>query len=61
MFGAGGIYNGLLYCFLIGAVLPIPVYFLRKRVKALEYFHFRACLPFPPPSFGDIYTVQLCC
>ncbi|KAJ7478906.1 OPT-domain-containing protein [Mycena latifolia] len=39
MFGAGGIYNGLLYCFLIGAVLPIPFYFLRKRVKAFEYFH----------------------
>ncbi|KAJ7140663.1 OPT-domain-containing protein [Mycena epipterygia] len=39
MFGAGGIYNSLLYCFLLGAVIPIPVYFLRKRVKALEYFH----------------------
>ncbi|KAJ6602095.1 OPT-domain-containing protein [Mycena vulgaris] len=39
MFGAGGIYNGLLYCFLIGAILPVPFYFLRKRVKAFEYFH----------------------
>ncbi|KAF7365747.1 OPT-domain-containing protein [Mycena venus] len=40
MFGAGGIYNSLLYCFLIGALLPIPVYLLRKRFKALEYLHF---------------------
>ncbi|KAJ6496033.1 OPT oligopeptide transporter protein-domain-containing protein [Mycena sanguinolenta] len=24
MFGPGGIYNGLLWCFLIGAILPIP-------------------------------------
>ncbi|KAJ6616612.1 OPT-domain-containing protein [Mycena sp. CBHHK59/15] len=39
MFGAGGIYNGLLWCFLLGAIIPIPVYFLRKKVKALEYFH----------------------
>ncbi|KAJ7124241.1 OPT-domain-containing protein [Mycena epipterygia] len=39
MFGAGGIYNGLLYCFLIGALIPIPFYFMRKRFKVLEYFH----------------------
>jgi hypothetical protein len=39
MFGAGGIYNGLLWCFLIGAILPIPIYLLRKKVKTLEYFH----------------------
>ncbi|KAJ7897829.1 OPT-domain-containing protein [Mycena leptocephala] len=39
MFGAGGIYNGLLYCFLIGAVIPIPFYVLRKRFKAFEYVH----------------------
>ncbi|KAJ7134009.1 OPT-domain-containing protein [Mycena crocata] len=39
MFGAGGIYNNLLWCFLIGAILPIPVYFLRKKVKVFEYFH----------------------
>ncbi|KAJ6549825.1 OPT-domain-containing protein [Mycena capillaripes] len=39
MFGAGGIYSSLLYCFLIGAVIPIPVYLLRKRVKAFEYLH----------------------
>ncbi|KAJ6628594.1 OPT-domain-containing protein [Mycena sp. CBHHK59/15] len=39
MFGAGGIYNSLLYCFLIGAVIPIPFYFMRKRFKVLEYLH----------------------
>ncbi|KAJ7133961.1 OPT oligopeptide transporter protein-domain-containing protein [Mycena crocata] len=39
MFGAGGIYNSLLYCFLIGAVLPFPIYFLRKKFKVLEYLH----------------------
>ncbi|KAJ7238969.1 OPT oligopeptide transporter protein-domain-containing protein [Mycena rebaudengoi] len=39
MFGAGGIYNGLLYCFPIGLILPIPVFMLRKRFKVLEYFH----------------------
>ncbi|KAF8173175.1 OPT-domain-containing protein [Mycena galopus ATCC 62051] len=44
MFGAGGIYNGLLWCFLIGALLPIPVYLLRKKVKALEYLHFPVLL-----------------
>ncbi|KAJ7238967.1 OPT-domain-containing protein [Mycena rebaudengoi] len=39
MFGAGGMYNGLLYCFLLGAVIPIPAYLLRKRFKSMEYFH----------------------
>ncbi|KAF7375387.1 OPT-domain-containing protein [Mycena sanguinolenta] len=39
MFGQGGIYHGLLWCFLIGAIMPIPVYFLRKRIKLLEYVH----------------------
>ena len=39
MFGPGGIYNGLLWCFLLGAVLPIPFYFFRKKFKILAYFH----------------------
>jgi hypothetical protein len=39
MFGAGGIYNSLLYCFLIGAVIPIPFFFLRKRFRVFEYVH----------------------
>lgn len=39
MFGGGAIYDGLLYCFLIGAALPIPFYVLRKRFKMFEYVH----------------------
>ncbi|KAJ7155164.1 OPT-domain-containing protein [Mycena filopes] len=39
MFGSGGIYNGLLWCFLIGAFLPIPFYLLRKRVKVFEFVY----------------------
>lgn len=32
-------YNGLLYCFLIGALLPIPFWMLRKKYPSFEYFH----------------------
>ena len=39
MFGAGAIYNGLLWCFLIGALLPIPFYFLSRKWKIFQYFH----------------------
>jgi hypothetical protein len=39
MFGPGGIYNGLLWCFPLGAVLPIPFYFLRRKFKIFAYFH----------------------
>jgi OPT family oligopeptide transporter len=39
MIGPGGIYNGLLWCFPLGAVLPIPFYFLRKKFKVFAYFH----------------------
>ncbi|CDZ97605.1 opt oligopeptide transporter [Phaffia rhodozyma] len=36
VFGAGGIYTSLLYGFLVGAVLPLPFYFLaRKYPKSL--------------------------
>ncbi|KAJ7101812.1 OPT-domain-containing protein [Mycena epipterygia] len=38
IFGTAG-YNGLLWCFFIGAILPVPFYFLRKKVKVLEYCH----------------------
>ncbi|KAJ6496101.1 OPT-domain-containing protein [Mycena sanguinolenta] len=59
MFGAGGIYNGLLWCFLIGAILPIPVYFLRKKVKALEYVHIPVLLTggliWAPYSMANIW------
>jgi OPT family oligopeptide transporter len=39
MFGPGAIYNGLLWCFPLGAVLPIPFHFLRKKFEILAYFH----------------------
>jgi OPT family small oligopeptide transporter len=39
MFGPGAIYNGLLWCFPLGAVLPIPFYFLRNKFKIFAYFH----------------------
>ena len=39
MFGAGAIYNGLLWCFLIGALLPIPFYYLSRKWKGFQYFH----------------------
>ncbi|KAJ6565020.1 OPT-domain-containing protein [Mycena vulgaris] len=39
MFGAGGMYNSLLYCFLIGAVLPIPFFFMRRKFKMFEFLH----------------------
>ena len=39
MFGPGAIYNGLLWCFPIGAILPIPFYFLRKKFRLFAYFH----------------------
>ncbi|KAJ7196280.1 OPT-domain-containing protein [Mycena pura] len=44
MFGVGGIYSSLLYCFLIGALIPIPFYFLRKKFKVFEYLHFPVLL-----------------
>jgi OPT family oligopeptide transporter len=39
MLGPGAIYNGLLWCFPLGAVLPIPFYFLGKKFKIFAYFH----------------------
>ena len=39
MFGAGAIYNGLLWCFPLGALIPIPFYFLARKWKAFQYFH----------------------
>jgi OPT family small oligopeptide transporter len=39
MFGPGAIYNSLLWWFPLGAVLPIPLYFLRKKFKIFAYFH----------------------
>lgn len=31
MFGPNSIYHPLMYCFIIGAVLPVPFYFLHKK------------------------------
>ena len=39
MFGAGATYNGLLWGFLIGALLPVPFYFLGRKWKIFQYFH----------------------
>ena len=39
MFGAGALYSSLSWFFFIGAVLPIPFYFLGKRWKVFRYFH----------------------
>jgi OPT family small oligopeptide transporter len=39
MYGPGAIYNSLLWCFLIGAIMPIPFYYLRNKSKLFKYFH----------------------
>ena len=39
MFGAGAMYNGLLWCFPIGVILPIPFYFLGKKWEVFRYLH----------------------
>jgi OPT family oligopeptide transporter len=39
MFGTGAIYNGLIWCFLIGFILPFIFYFGRKRFPILRYVH----------------------
>ncbi|KIM32165.1 hypothetical protein M408DRAFT_6492 [Serendipita vermifera MAFF 305830] len=37
LYGKDGPYNVLLYCFLIGVVLPIPFYFLTRRFPKSEF------------------------
>jgi OPT family small oligopeptide transporter len=39
MFGAGSLYQYLLFGFLAGALIPIPFYYLRKRYSWAEYIH----------------------
>ncbi|UJR35833.1 hypothetical protein I4U23_028579 [Adineta vaga] len=61
MFGKGSLYSPLLWGFLIGAVLPIPPWFLVKKypnIKWLKYIHFPIMLsatavmpPAPPGNF----------
>ncbi|KAJ7027141.1 OPT-domain-containing protein [Mycena alexandri] len=59
MFGAGGIYNDLLWCFFIGAVLPIPFYFLRNRFKIFEHVHLPVLITggliWAPGSMGNVW------
>lgn len=62
MFGAGAIYNGLLWCFLIGAVLPFPFYFLGKKYKTFERFHvpvfLYGALLWAPYSLANIWSAM---
>ena len=60
MFGPQSIYWPLLFGFLIGALLPIPVWLARKKypeVKWLQYVHFPIILsatnPIPAASPGE--------
>ena len=60
MYGSGGIYNALLWCFLIGALLPIPFYCLRKKSKLFQYFHapvfFRGCYSWTPYNLSHTWA-----
>ncbi|UJR10190.1 hypothetical protein I4U23_014405 [Adineta vaga] len=61
MFGPGSTYSSLLYGFLIGAILPVPVWLLMKKypnIKWLKHIHFPIMLsataimpPAPPGNF----------
>ena len=39
VFSHGAIYNSLLWFFFVGALLPVPFYFLGKKWKVFRYFH----------------------
>jgi len=59
MFGAGAIYNSLLWFFLAGALLPIPLYFLSKRWKVIQYLYVPVVLyggtNWAPYNLANIY------
>ncbi|KIY65641.1 OPT-domain-containing protein [Cylindrobasidium torrendii FP15055 ss-10] len=59
MFGAGAIYNGLIWCFLIGFVLPFVFYFLNNRFPITRYFHlpvfFLGALIWAPNNLSNIW------
>ncbi|KAH9917385.1 OPT-domain-containing protein [Epithele typhae] len=59
MFGAGAIYNPLIWCFLIGFVLPFPVYYLKERFHSLRYFHlpvfFSGALSWAPYNLSNVW------
>ncbi|KAF9407048.1 hypothetical protein BGZ94_002843 [Podila epigama] len=61
MFGPSSIYNAINYFFLIGFVLPIPFYYLKKRYPdtILEYVHIPVLLAatgMMPPAQANHYT-----
>lgn len=59
MFGSGAIYNGLVYCFLIGFILPFIFYFARRWIPVLKYFHlpvfFLGALVWAPFNLSEIW------
>ncbi|KAF8315052.1 OPT-domain-containing protein [Clavulina sp. PMI_390] len=61
VFSYGAIYHPLLYFFLIGALVPIPFYFLAKRYPDAWYKYFNAPVFFTgtgnmPPASGINYS-----
>jgi hypothetical protein len=60
MFGSGAMYNSLLWFFLIGAVIPIPFYYLRKKWRPFQYFHasafFRGCHVWAPYNISHSWA-----
>ncbi|KAF8262781.1 OPT-domain-containing protein [Lactarius quietus] len=63
-FSAGALYNSLLWFFLIGAILPIPFYFLARRYprSAWRYVHIPVVLYSAgcvPPATGINFTAPL--
>ncbi|KAH9938951.1 OPT-domain-containing protein [Epithele typhae] len=59
MFGTGQIYNPLIWCFLIGFILPFPVYYLKERIPMLRYFHlpvfFAGALTWAPYNLSNVW------
>lgn len=64
MYGVGAIYNPLLYCFLIGAVLPPIFFLLGRKIPAVRQFHLPVflvgALSFAPYNLSYVWpTVPL--
>jgi OPT family oligopeptide transporter len=64
VFGPGAVHGGLLWCFALGAVLPIPFYFLRKKFKIFAYVHIPIALSggtiwSSPFSMGNVWPAVL--
>ncbi|KAH9917382.1 OPT-domain-containing protein [Epithele typhae] len=58
MFGTGQIYNPLIWCFLIGFILPFPVYFLKERIPMLRYIHLPVFFAGPSPVSRAPYNLS---